>query len=363
MRILMTGPIEKSGGVSTHTKMLVKELKKKRIDVDLYNTSPKKKNDIKLINDLVKLFKKSFGISFKIIKNYRKVDLVHIQASGPLGGFMTAVFASLLKIILKFNLVITFHHGKSEEFTKKHKSIMRLVISRSTFFILVSESQKKSILKYLGNKYKSKIIVIPNGFNSSLFYPMDNIEVKRKLNLPLDKNIILNVANLLSVKGQRYLIEAVKELVKHRKDILCIIVGDGILRKDLKAQIKKLDLGNYVKLAGSKLHDEIPLWMNAADLFVLPSLSEGSPTVLFESLGTGLPFVGTNVGGVPEIITSEDYGFLCEPAKQKDLADMILIGLDKKWDRERILDYVRRFMWENIAKEIIEIYKFIGLNQ
>jgi glycosyltransferase involved in cell wall biosynthesis len=129
-----------------------------------------------------------------------------------------------------------------------------------------------------------------------------------------------------------------------------------VLREDLKAQIKKLGLENYVKLAGSKPHDEIPLWMNAADLFVLPSLSEGNPTVMFEALGTGLPFIATSVGGVPEIITSGDYGLLSKPANPKDLAEKILIALDKKWNRDKILKYAQQFAWENIAKRIMEIY-------
>jgi glycosyltransferase involved in cell wall biosynthesis len=119
-------------------------------------------------------------------------------------------------------------------------------------------------------------------------------------------------------------------------------------------------LENYFKLVGAKPHGELSLWMNAADLFVLPSLSEGNPTVMFEALGVGLPFVGTKVGGVTEIITSEDYGFLCGSFDPKDLAEKILIALDKDWNREKILDYAKRFTWENIAKDIMGIYTSIA---
>ena len=77
--------------------------------------------------------------------------------------------------------------------------------------------------------------------------------------------------------------------------------------------------------------------MNACDLFVLPSLNEGNPTVMFEALGCGKPFVGTKVGGVPEVIASDDYGLLVEPADPEDLAEKILVALDREWDREAIL--------------------------
>ncbi len=109
-------------------------------------------------------------------------------------------------------------------------------------------------------------------------------------------------------------------------------------------------------LAGGKPHNEIPLWMNACDLFVLPSLNEGNPTVMFEALGCGKPFVGTTVGGVPEVITSDAYGLLVEPADPGNLAENILVALDREWDQEAILRYAERFAWENIAKEIMGVY-------
>jgi glycosyltransferase involved in cell wall biosynthesis len=77
---------------------------------------------------------------------------------------------------------------------------------------------------------------------------------------------------------------------------------------------------------------------------------------MFETLGCGKPFVGTRVGGVPEIITSDEYGLLVEPADPKDLAGKILIALDREWDREGILRYAKQFTWGNIVKETMVIY-------
>jgi glycosyltransferase involved in cell wall biosynthesis len=79
--------------------------------------------------------------------------------------------------------------------------------------------------------------------------------------------------------------------------------------------------------------------------------------VMFEALGCGKPFVGTKVGGVPENITSEVYGFLVEPANSEELAEKILIASDKEWDYEKILRYAERFRWENIVEEIMRVYK------
>ena len=84
---------------------------------------------------------------------------------------------------------------------------------------------------------------------------------------------------------------------------------------------------------------------------------------MFEALGVGLPFVGTAVGGVPEIITSEDYGLLYPPKDPKCLAEKILIALEKDWDREKIRKYAEQFTWENIAKKIINIYTQVIHNE
>lgn len=202
-----------------------------------------------------------------------------------------------------------------------------------------------------------KIYCIPNGYDDKKFIKLDTMKCRKELNLPLDKKIVLNVANLYDdVKGHKYLIDAMNIVSKHRSDVLCVIVGHGKLKNELEHQIKVSKLDEYVYLVGSKAHHEIPMWMNACDVFVLPSLNEGNPTVMFECLGCGKPFIGTTVGGMPEIIISEDYGSLVKPGDSKKLAEVILNGLNKEWCGARIQDYARKYTWEYISKNINNVY-------
>ncbi|MDX9803858.1 MAG: glycosyltransferase, partial [Dehalococcoidales bacterium] len=100
----------------------------------------------------------------------------------------------------------------------------------------------------------------------------------------------------------------------------------------------------------------ITTWMNACDLFVLPSLNEGNPTVLVEAFGTGTPYVGTNVGGIPEIVNSEKLGLLCDSGNSKALAQVVVQALKKEWNKSIINRYARQYTWENITNKIIKIH-------
>jgi glycosyltransferase involved in cell wall biosynthesis len=287
-----------------------------------------------------------------ITKNNINFNLVHAHATWS-SGYVGA----RLKERYHVPFVVTAHGYDIYSLPFKDKewrTKIEYVLNAADHIITVSQSNLKCIQKL---NVSTPVTVIPNGFRSDLFYPRDMWECRKWLNLPLNKKILLTVGNLEDVKGQSYLIEAVRMVVQERKDILCVIVGSGKLRNALIRQIHGLGLKEYVLLVGGKPHDEIPLWMNACDIFILPSLNEGNPTVLFECLGCSKPFVGTRVGGVPEVITSDDTGLLVKPANSNDLAEKILIALVKEWDQKAILAYAKQYSWENIAKEILKVYE------
>lgn len=262
-----------------------------------------------------------------IQKENLQFDLIHAHYTWPSGAVATK-----LKINFDVPLIITEH--TSETFLKaiKNKDSQYIRTWEITDSIIRVRSGDISSFQNVGIPL-DKVNFIPNGYDSNKFFPKDMTTCRKKLGLPTDKKIILNVGNLYStIKGHEYLIRAMSEIVNQRKDSLCVIVGKGKLQKSLENLIDELGMKNYIKLVGGKTHDEIPLWINACDLFVLPSLNEGNPTIMFECLGCGKPFVGTKVGGIPEIIISNDYGLLVEPRNSKELAKTILFALNQKWD-------------------------------
>jgi len=282
-----------------------------------------------------------------------KFDLVHAHFAHPAG-------TAAIRIKKDFNkpLVITGHGHDVREYPfldTKLKNKIFDALSGADAFITVSKSNAE-LLKKAG--YKGQITIIPNGFDPEIFKPRNIREIRQTLELPLDKKIIVSVGRLIERKGYIYLIEAVKKLSNKRKDFKVIVIGDGPLKQHLREEVTKRGINNIIEFIGEIKQDiDVAKYISAADFFVLPSLDEGNPTVMFESLGCGVPFVGTRVGGVPEIITSEEYGLLCDPKDVNSLAEKINIALNKDWNRERIVQYAQKFTWDAIAEQTIDIYK------
>ena len=305
--------------------------------------------------DFVKERKGKFAykVAKRIIEREKMdFDLIHAHFTWP-SGYVGAK----LKAIYKKPVVLTVHEereGFLNEISSRDKKYS--YSWRNADKIIRVNKRDLNEFEKIGID-KSKLLSIPNGFCSDFFKPM-NINIARKeLGLSVDKKILVNIANLEEYKGQKYLLEAIKKVLTKRNDVMLYIVGQGSLKNQLQSLINKYRLEDNIVLAGgNKPSKEIPLWMNAGDVFVLPSLSEGNPTVMFECLGCGKPFVGTRVGGIPEIITNEKLGILVEPKDADGFAKAILKALDTKWDKNHILNYAEQFTWNKIAEKIMVVY-------
>ncbi len=290
----------------------------------------------------------------KIIDNERiEADVIHSHFIWPPG-----YIGAKIKPNLDAKLVITGHGYDVYDLPFRGDEWMeriRWALSQTDAVTTVSRSNLKVLTEKLGVDV-SKAHLIPNGV-SSIFKPIDGLYARNELGIKGDAQVILSVGSFIEIKGHEYLIKAVKKLKDSGFHVLTYIIGEGSFKERLIKLVRKLDLTDSVRIVGPRPHSEIPLWMNAADVLALPSLKEGTPTVMLEALACGTPLVGSRVGGIPDIITSEEYGILVEPKNTEELTKAILEAFNKEWDRKKIADYGSQFYWDKISEKIIDLYE------
>jgi glycosyltransferase involved in cell wall biosynthesis len=167
-----------------------------------------------------------------------------------------------------------------------------------------------------------RIRVVYNGVDADRFHPGPKDLARARVGLTGDVPNILFVGALVPVKGLDYLNLACARLHRHGFRFRCHLIGTGPLGAELQGQARNLGLHDVVHFHGPKPHDELPDWYRGADLFVLPSRSEGVPGVLMEAMACGTPFVASRVGGVPEVADLGN-GRLAPPGDIEQMADAI----------------------------------------
>jgi glycosyltransferase involved in cell wall biosynthesis len=223
----------------------------------------------------------------------------------------------------------------------------------------VSEDLKTHIVN-LGID-ENKVDVVPNGVDTEIFRPAGKEYARNVLNLPQEKKIVLFIGALRKIKGVDYLIEAAKSFVNKNTDLYMVGRDDG-LRKSLEKRAEELKISGFIKFTGPVTHEEIPLWISAADMLVLPSLSEGRPNVVLEALSCEVPVVATDVGGIPELMVEGETGYLVPSKNPVQLSEKINKLLENESRREKMGKFGRKSIiqrgltWESHAKKTVDIY-------
>lgn len=163
---------------------------------------------------------------------------------------------------------------------------------------------------------RDRVHIVANGTDSALFRVRDRDEARAELTWPggsWPKRLILYCGRIERAKGVMDLLEGFERIAARAPDLSLALLGDGGAMAEAKA--KAAPLGDRVAFLGGRPLPEVPKWMSASTLVTLPSHAEGSPNVIREALACGRPVVGTNVGGIPELLGSDGALGAMVPAK------------------------------------------------
>jgi glycosyltransferase involved in cell wall biosynthesis len=171
-------------------------------------------------------------------------------------------------------------------------------------------------------------------------------ECRQQLGLSTQGQLLVYVGNLLKTKGCYDLLESFAQLRQQRLEAMLVYVGSGSAGLAyMQARADALGIRDAVQWVGTQPHEQVSLWMGAADVVVLPSYNEGVPNVLLEAMACGRPIVATRVGGIAEVVP-EFAGLLVTPGDIPALTVALHTALTSRWSTETILAHIRQFTWE-----------------
>jgi glycosyltransferase involved in cell wall biosynthesis len=275
-------------------------------------------------------------------------DVLHIHSYG-------AGMEFVLQWAQAHNLPAVYQEHSTPDTTKRRWYKLPIDLNMARIIVAVSEASADALRLLCGVTRPIQVIhpIV------AVTIPEENIKEPSKFDG--SKVHVLTIARLSIEKGLDYLVKAAERVVEVNPNVQFIIYGEGYLRESLEEQINTAHLGGQISLEGNFSRNELPTIMSAAEIFVLPSITEGFPLSVLEAMAWGLPIIATSVGGVPELIENGVTGMLCPPRNEDALAHAIITLINSPIQCALLGDaakktYNQKFKSEYIAAQFADVY-------
>ena len=277
------------------------------------------------------------------------VDVVHVHGVRPLEGSQG----------LAVPVVFTNHTSGFLQRVARGTSAQARVARRMTHLqhVLAPSEELCAATRKVG--FTGPVDFIPNGVDIERFQPGDRFRARQALNIPNETTVVLLARRLVPKNGCRYFAESAAVFGGPRVQIL--IAGDGPDRGVVKNALSNAGALDQTTFLGNVDNDAMPEIYRAADISVLPSLQEATSITGLESMASGLPLVGTRVGGIPTLIDEGQSGLLVAARHPVALGEAIATLCDSPDERVAMGIHARQraetqFAWPRIAERTASVY-------
>lgn len=285
------------------------------------------------------------------------IDVVHCHQYTPwVYGTLAAAFTS--------TKVIFTEHGRfyPDSSSWKRRFVNPILSGLTSSVVAISKATKDALVNF---EYISptKIDVVYNGIKPMLPSQSDTSQLRSKLNLPENAIVFGTVARLDPIKNQSMLIRAFSKVCTSIPNTYLLIVGDGELMGDLQSLANDLGLNQKVIFTG---YEPYPAnYMALMNVFMLPSLSEGTSITLLEAMSMGTPCIVTNAGGNPEIVAHNENGLVVENNNETELCQAMIEISESSELYDTLAKnakprFEKLFHLNNMVNTYIDIYKNIA---
>lgn len=333
MKIMMFAPYSYPvpGGQESHIHELMEGLKKEGIDVEIITRYKFSGSKLSTGIFYLKSFVKLFG---------SKADIIH--AHDIHAGFVLMLY----KYFGKTKSVLTVHSSIFLETYRKYHWLYRKMLGKQAA-VFTTSNEIKSACEEVSS---TPVEFISNGVDTEKFKPGRSDFLREKLGIGNSDKIIITTRRLDRKNNVIALAKAFDIMSKKRKDIHLVIIGDG----EQRGSIQKI--GNErITVMGFIDNKEIPKYLNSSDIFAIPSLYEANSISCLEAMACGLPVVGTNVGGLPDLIRSN--GILCEPTCKGLVSGLVkILGCDLSAMGKKSREIAKEYSWDRLVKRYLNHY-------
>jgi glycosyltransferase involved in cell wall biosynthesis len=257
----------------------------------------------------------------KIVKK-EKIKIIHAHWIIS-QGLIAVIYKKLINKNIK--VLATIHGSDINRFKNIFGQFLRTIILNGIDELtVVSNPIKKDVIS-IG--YKKEIFVYPMGVDTTVFTP-DKKDYAIKEKYKIYGPFLLFVGTVTEAKGIRYLIEAMPNVLQNYPNSKLVIIGDGNLKEEMICLTRKINIVGNIIFTGALPHEQLPPYFATADVFILPSLSEGFGLVAAEAMSCGTFTITCDLPVIHDIIKDNETGFFCEIGNSKSISDKILYVLD-----------------------------------
>lgn len=250
--------------------------------------------------------------------NNRGFDLLHTH-----GYFADIVGIPVARLIGLPSLSTCHGYISSTWKVTLYNAFDRIALKLATQVLAVSEALQHELVDFGLSPNRIRVLVNAVGSIENSRLTQTRREARRKsLGIGGADFVVGYVGRLSTEKGLTHLLASCAELVAFGVPLRALIIGDGPQRNELEQLSRQLGLGDRIVFAG--FQEDVAQWLSCMDVFVLPSLTEGTPMALLEAMAGAVPAVASAVGGVPSIIEHGKSGLLVSPGNAGEISDAVL---------------------------------------
>lgn len=313
----------------------------------------------------------SFYLLFSCIKN--RPDVLYLrQNSFP---FFPIALCKLLGIssIVEVNGLVMDElkvSPDSKSFAYRVFSYLALRSERFNYrycdrIVSVTDKLKDELVR-LYSVPAEKVLVINNGANTDIFKPLDRKQARAELGLDDSKKYVCFVGHLAAWQGVEFLIHSAPSILDKFPEVRFLVVGDGIMKDKLLEIASEMGISDKFIFTGRVPYENVPVYINAADVCVAPFIKERNSKIglsalkTYEYLACGKPIVASSIPGVKDLIDLSGGGISVPPENPEELANAVVKLISDENMRDAMGERGRKYVvenhsWDGVARRILEI--------